>query len=150
MDNNALTKREQIINELMVRQIETIPENRKLFYDDMQRILRYITESIFTENECVLWNGYITNEHNNKGTYINFYFNGKKMALHRILYENYVGELQATEYIRYNCENRGKCCNINHMKKYGKKTEQKEEDDEIVEQPIKKENNDLAKYQKEI
>ena len=49
---------------------------------------------------------------------LNFYFNKKKIALHRLLYINYIGEISNKEYIRFTCDNKGKCCNINHMKKY--------------------------------
>jgi hypothetical protein len=66
-----------------------------------------------------LWSGYITNDKNiNKGVYINFYYNKKKIALHRLLYANYVGEISDKEYIKYNCINKGKCCNIHHMSKF--------------------------------
>ena len=66
-----------------------------------------------------MWSGYVTNDKNHtKGTYINFYFNKKKIALHRLLYLNYIGEISNKEYIRFTCDNKGKCCNINHMKKY--------------------------------
>ena len=50
--------------------------------------------------------------------YINFYFNKKKIALHRLLYINYVEDVSPNEYIKFLCDNKGKCCNINHMKKY--------------------------------
>ena len=70
-------------------------------------------------NNCCIWNGYITNEKNqSKGTYINFYFNKKKIALHRLLYINYVDDVNSNEYIKFSCINKGKCCNVNHMKKY--------------------------------
>jgi hypothetical protein len=49
---------------------------------------------------------------------LNFYFNQKKIALHRLLYLNYIGEILNTEYIKFSCINKGKCCNIHHMKKY--------------------------------
>jgi hypothetical protein len=85
----------------------------------MKRISKFLTNSLFHETACSLWNGYITNEKNHtKGTYINFYFNKKKIALHRLLYLNYIGEISNKEYIRFTCDNKGKCCNINHMKKY--------------------------------
>jgi hypothetical protein len=47
----------------------------------------------------------------------NFYFNGKKVALHRLLYNNFLGDLDDSEYLKYNCENKGKCCNLNHFKR---------------------------------
>ena len=61
-----------------------------------------------------------------KNSYINFYFNGKKHALHRLLYINYIGELLDSEYIKFKCSNKGKCCNINHFYKITK------DDDNII------------------
>ena len=56
-------------------------------------------------------------KNDDKSSYINFYYNGKKFALHRLLYINYIGELNDSEYIKFNCSNKGKCCNINHFYK---------------------------------
>ena len=108
MNNN------DIIYELMHKQIKNVLHDYKLTFDDMKRISKHIDKSIFSD-ECVIWNGYITN--NKKGCYINFFFNGKKIALHRILYCNYIDNLNSNEYIKFTCINKGKCCNINHFKK---------------------------------
>ena len=54
----------------------------------------------------------------NKGTYVNFYFRNKKVALHRLLYSNFVAPLDSSEYLKFNCDNKGICCNINHYEKY--------------------------------
>lgn len=112
-DNNLFLK------ELLNRQLKNISPSKKLNFNDIKRICRFISNSIFEEEKCSLWNGYITNENNNlKGTYINFYFQKKKIALHRLLYMNYIENLSDDEYIKFSCDNKGKCCNINHMKKY--------------------------------
>lgn len=47
---------------------------------------------------------------------------------------NYVGTLLDNEYLKFSCDNKGKCCNIHHMKKYTynalkNNTEQKNDDD---------------------
>ena len=85
----------------------------------MKRICKYIDTSIFDNNQCCIWNGYITNINNsNKGTYVNFYFRNKKVALHRLLYSNFVAPLSSSEYLKFNCDNKGICCNINHYEKY--------------------------------
>jgi hypothetical protein len=61
-------------------------------------------------------NGYITNNSSeSKPSYINFYFRGKKIALHRLLYENYIGDINNNQYLKYTCCNKGICCNINHL-----------------------------------
>lgn len=110
---------DDIYVELIEKQLHYVPENWKLSINDMKRVCKYIETSIFDKNECCVWGGYITNMHNsNKGTYVNFYFKNKKMALHRLLYSNFVSPLHPTEYLKFNCENKGICCNVNHYEKY--------------------------------
>jgi hypothetical protein len=112
-------KSNDFLKELLLNQLKNINPNKKLNYGDMKRISKFLTNSIFHDTACSLWNGYVTNEKNQtKGTYINFYFNKKKIALHRLLFINYIDEISNKEYIRFTCDNKGKCCNINHMKKY--------------------------------
>jgi hypothetical protein len=118
-NKNVDFKSNDFLKELLINQLKNVNPNKKLNYGDMKRISKFLTNTIFHEIDCALWNGYVTNEKNQtKGTYINFYFNKKKIALHRLLYLNYIGEISNKEYIRFTCENKGKCCNINHMKKY--------------------------------
>jgi hypothetical protein len=109
-----------ILIELINNQIKTLPNDKKLLYNDLKRICKYIKTSIFTD-ECSLWYGYITIiKNDDKKSYINFYYAGKKYALHRLLYLNFKGELNDSEYIKFNCINKGKCCNINHFYKIKK------------------------------
>ena len=109
----------QIFKELIINQIDNIPTSWKLNISDMKRICKYIDGSIFGENNCCLWKGYITNLNNsNKGTYVNFFFRNKKVALHRLLYSNYVETLDISEYLKFKCVNKGICCNVNHYEKY--------------------------------
>lgn len=108
-----------IFKELITRQLPNVPPQWKLNINDIKRICKYINCSIFDENECCIWNGYITNVNNtNKGTYVNFYFKNKKVALHRLLYSNFVAPLDSSEYLKFNCDNKGICCNVNHYEKY--------------------------------
>lgn len=110
---------DDLYKELINMQIKNVPSSKKLYPNDLRRICKYIKSSIFDTQKCCLWNGYITNINNsNKGTYINFYYNKKKVALHRLLYINFVGELTKNEYLKFNCENKGMCCNIHHLKKF--------------------------------
>jgi hypothetical protein len=102
------------IKELMEKQLDNVPEDYKLSESDLKRILKYIVSSLFDKDKCCLWNGYITT---NKGLYVNFYFKKKKMALHRLLYLNFIGEIYENNYLTYNCHNKGKCCNINHIER---------------------------------
>jgi hypothetical protein len=112
-------KSNDFFKELLQKQLTNVNITKKLTYNDIRRISKFLVSSIFDENNCSIWNGYITNEKNQtKGTYINFYFNQKKIALHRLLYLNFIGDILNTEYIKFSCVNKGKCCNIHHMKKY--------------------------------
>ena len=106
MDNN-------LIIELFNKQKKNLSYDKKLSYNDLKRISKYLSTSIFGNN-CSIWNGYISTS---KNTYINFYFNKKKNALHRLLYINFIDNLEDYEYIKYTCNNKGICCNINHMYK---------------------------------
>lgn len=113
-----------LLKELIHKQIKDVPSDKKLYLSDIQRILKNINTSIFDGNICSLWTGYVTNlNKTNKGTYINFYFHKRKVALHRLLYCNYVGNIDTHEYLRYTCPNKGICCNINHLKKYTYQTQ---------------------------
>lgn len=114
-------EKKKIIRELVAKQLVNVPPHRRLLYKDLCRISRYIHTSIASEEDCCIWNGYVTNTKNSRGSYINFFFRNKKVALHRLLYENFVGELNDNYYIKFSCEckdSNGTCCNINHMIKY--------------------------------
>jgi hypothetical protein len=116
---------EKVLRELLNKQLKNIDMYKKLQFNDIKRISKYLKDSIFGD-KCSIWGGYITNDNDEgKGTYINFYFKEKKVALHRLLYTNFVGELGDTEYLKFCCPNKGKCCNINHITKheYNEKTE---------------------------
>ena len=93
---------EILLDELKNKQIDNIPINKKLKDKDLKRIIKYTNKSIISSNECILWKGFITT---NKGIYINFYFNGKKTALHRLLYLNYIGPIYDNQYLSFTCEN---------------------------------------------
>lgn len=122
MDLDKKDNKKKILDELITKQLKNVNQERKLYNKDLRRIVKYIDSSIFDENKCCKWNGYVTNEANSKrGTYVNFFFRNKKVALHRLLYENFVGVLGEENYLKFSCddcENCGKCCNINHMIKY--------------------------------
>ena len=111
---------DKILIELIQNQIKNMGNDKKLLYNDLRRISKYLQTSIFT-NDCSIWTGYITHiKNNDKNLYINFYFKGKKHALHRLLYLNFIGNLADSEYIKFNCINKGKCCNIKHIHKLDK------------------------------
>lgn len=106
-----------IINKLYSNQINNIDVKYKLNSKDIIRLASYINSDPFSNDTCCKWLGAISKSTNNTN-YINFWFNKKKQALHRILYLNYKGPLNKTNYLRFTCPNhdmRGICCNINHI-----------------------------------
>jgi len=122
-DNNVPIHKmnsDTILIELIKKQKKNINVTKKLLLNDLKRISKYLTNSIFG-NECSIWTGYVTVIKNDeKNSYVNFYYCGKKYALHRLLYQNFIGELLDSEYIKFKCPNKGKCCNINHFYKINK------------------------------
>jgi hypothetical protein len=138
MSNNDKLN-DSLIIEMVKRQLNDVVSESKFSYNDIQKVSKNLDISIFNEQDCSVWNGYITNANKkNKGTYVNFYFNKKKTALHRLLYLNFNGSIDGTEYIKYTCKNKGKCCNINHMKKYKKNIKKTIENETINDLNISK------------
>jgi len=128
-----------LLHELYINQIDVIPITKKLQYNDFKRIVKNIDSSIFNNDECCLWKGKITNSNKpDKGMYINFFFRDRKIALHRLLYINFVKDLRDDEYLKFSCHNHGKCCNINHLAKY-KPNENKEEKKKVKNKQVKEE-----------
>lgn len=147
VDEIKESKRKQIQRqkEMLANQLDNVSADKKLRPNDIHRIIQHTDTSIFDEEKCCIWNGYITNLKNKKkGTYINFYFRDKKkVALHRLLYENYKGNIENTDYIKYSCNNKGKCCNINHMVKF--EYNQDEESNKVNKKEPKKRSMDRKK-----
>jgi hypothetical protein len=125
-----MSRKTTILDEMTKKQIKNIDEDKMLSYRDMTRIVKNINTSIFAQNSCCIWTGFVTNVWNHKSTFINFYFKKKKVALHRLLYNNFVAPIADTEYIKYSCNNKGRCCNVLHFIKISK--DDKDNDDEII------------------
>ena len=117
MNRKVNNNKNKILMEMCTRQNKNIEKKYLLEYNDMLRILKNIDGNIFNNTECVFWNGYMTKCNNNKSCYVNFYLKKKKIALHRILYLNFIGGLDEKQYLKFKCQNAGKCCNINHILK---------------------------------
>lgn len=122
----------EILEELVQKQLKRVHVSKKLKYNDLVRICKLISHSIFDENVCSVWKNYSGDKYSSnkasRAPYINFYFRKKKTALHRLLYANYVGSLSSKEYLKFSCPNKGRCCNINHIKKFGYRVKESGED----------------------
>jgi hypothetical protein len=102
-----------IINEILEKQLDIIDEKKKLTYKDILKILTKIDSESFIndDNKCVLWcktSNTIKIDNDKK----------RRNIVQRILYQNFVNnDLERSEFIKYKCNNRQTCCNINHLYK---------------------------------
>lgn len=133
-----------ILNEMLQKQLPDVPIHTKLTYKDIVRILKNLNSSIFCKDFCSIWTGIIVSDDDSKNLNINFYFKQEKVSLHRLLYSNFVGELQDNEYIKFSCRNRGRCCNVSHFIKINKEEKEKEKNKEL-EKKINKEKEELKR-----
>ena len=62
-----------ILYDLIINQRNIINNNMRLSYNDLKRISKYLITSIFNNNDCCIWNGYLSTIKNNKHNYINFF-----------------------------------------------------------------------------
>ena len=129
-----------LLDEILARQLNNLPENYKISYKDFLRILKYIKSSLLCEDFCCIWTGNVTQNDDGQNEYISFVFRKDKISLQRLLYINFIGPLQDNEDIKYKCKNKGRCCNINHLIKMTK-----EEKDKKVEEKIQKEKEELKR-----
>lgn len=108
-----------IFYEMFQKQLPNISPEYKLKLTHIKRISKHIPTSIFDETKCSIWQGPLANVNNpRKKIYITFFYNYKKNALHRLLYQNFVAPLNSNQYIKFQCNNSGYCCNVNHFKVY--------------------------------
>lgn len=117
MTSKINTNKNKLLTELCLKQRKKLDKKYSLELNDIIRLLKNIDNSIFNKTECVLWKGYLTKCNNNKSCYVNFYLKKRKLALHRILYINFIDDLDIKYYLKFTCNNPGKCCNINHIVK---------------------------------
>ncbi len=140
-----VVSKNKLLIELINKQRTDVDPDKRLDIKDLHRICKNLNSSIFQKGDtCCLWYGYITNIANSNTKYINFFFKKKKYALHRLLYENFSDNINKSEYLRFTCDNKGICCNLNHIKKICKKDKKEKEEKDIV---IKK-NNIIANTEK--
>jgi hypothetical protein len=127
MTSKVNINKNKLLTELCLKQRKKADKKYFLELNDLIRLLKNIDGNIFNKTDCVLWKGYLTKCNNNKSCYVNFYLKKRKLALHRILYINFIDDLDIKHYLKFTCDNPGKCCNINHILKVC------EEDEKAVE-----------------
>jgi hypothetical protein len=89
----------------------------KLDFQDIKRLDMYIKGNIFSSKECCLYTGEI------KKKYSTISYKGKKVSVLRLLYHNYIKDVQADDTLEYLCDKTGVCCNLRHFKIKGKNPE---------------------------
>lgn len=114
---NCINKKNTILENLIKNQKEIVEFKFKLLLSDLKRITSNLSEDIFGD-ECSIWQGPILKTNNKE--YISFFINGKKITLNRILYKNFIDNLNENEYLKYSCSNKGKCCTLKHFYKVNK------------------------------
>lgn len=114
---NCINNRNNILENLIKNQKDNIEIKSKLSLSDLKRLTNNLLTDIFCD-ECSLWKGPILVANNKE--YISFFINGKKISLNRILYKNYIDDLQEKEYLKYSCINKGRCCTLKHFYKVNK------------------------------
>lgn len=122
--------KQELLNILVDNQLKNIPEEDRLSFSDISRLVKFLDNSIFEENDCVKWNGYYENNGNrHRSCGITFYFKGQKKVVHRLLYINFKGPIQSNVRVCFSCEQGPYCCNINHMflRKYQKSSNKEKE-----------------------
>ena len=143
---DIMNDNKEVLFKLIKNQRQNLGLDKKLTFTDLNRISYNLPDDIFCDDKCVIWNGYVTNLNSKtKNCYISFFYKNKKVALHRLLYINYVDDLNDNEYLKYTCNNKGKCCTLKHMKRVINETEQeiKTEQDmkKVINEDIKTEEN---------
>lgn len=116
-NNDTITLQQlERVAELKNKQLPNVHITKRLRTCDIHKIVENTLISIFDPIQCVIWIQPTNTHIKKKSIYINFYFKDKKkIALHRLIYINFKEAISDNEYIRYNCANKGICCNINHM-----------------------------------
>ena len=140
---NSINNKNEILGNLIKNQRENIELKSKLLLSDLKRLTNNLTKDIFCE-ECSLWEGPILVANNKE--YISFFINGKKISLNRILYKNYIGNLDDNEYLKYSCENKGRCCSLKHIYKINKQIQKQHIEENTPEIIIPKKKSNIVSF----
>lgn len=116
------------------KKISEIGNYGRLDFEDIKRLDKYIKGNIFVSNECCLYTGEV------KKKYSTISYQGKKVSVLRLLYHNYIDDVEEKDTLEYLCDNPGVCCNLKHFKIKGKDHDTNFEDcyDDFDDDPFKK------------
>ena len=110
----------KILQELIDKQLKDVTKKFRFTQKHLLRLSLSLPTSIFHPTQCSIWStSYISRARiriRRHQKYVTFSMRGKKHMSQRLIYLNYCGQLP-NHFIRSNCSNKGKCCNINHMTK---------------------------------
>ena len=95
----------------------------KLSFEDLKRIDRASLGDVTSSRNCCLYIGETVSN-----TYCTFSYKGKKTSIIRMLYHNFIGDIDPDAQIKYTCENKGRCCNLKHFELNKKKKAPKKEE----------------------
>lgn len=92
----------------------------RLTHSDIVRLSSGLDTDIFRTNACV---GYRRSLRNRK--HFLFSYEGHKVPLNRLLYHNYISDVEPGDIIVNTCVNSSFCCNIRHITKRSKRASQR-------------------------
>ena len=140
---NSINNKNDILANLIKNQKEHTELKSKLSLSDLKRLTNNLSKDIFND-ECSVWEGPILMANNKE--YISFFINGKKISLNRILYKNYIGNLDDNEYLKYTCPNKGRCCSLKHIYKINKKIQKQNIQENPPEIIIQKKKSNIVSF----
>ena len=82
----------------------------ELSFDDMKRLDLAIDGDPTSSNDCCLYNGPIINKQ-----YCSLSYKGTKCSIIRLIYHNFVKDVEQHHRIFHTCKNKGICCNYKHL-----------------------------------
>jgi hypothetical protein len=104
-----------ILEELISHQLKDIPVDR-MGYGDLLRLSKRLQSSIFN-SDCVPFKVHQRSKKSKRLSYPVFFFNGERVALNRLLYKNFIGELISGEYLHCGCGHYNCLC-LSHLEKH--------------------------------
>ena len=108
---NIMSSPQNYLRKMVKNQREIIEPSGnydKLNQFEMQRLIMNIHGDIFDSEICCFWKGEM------KGKYCTVSFHKNKCSLLRLLLHNYIDHVNPKDKLEYLCDNKGKCCNLNH------------------------------------